>query len=186
MYVDTPEYCFAINPKTGCTSILSLIYKKYYDESVDTTFNNANHYIFRSRFYTVPFKPVILIIRDPIDRFLSAMGQVGLNDVESCLESLTTDKKILYQGKMRRVSEDAHFRHQHGLVFGKTYLFRFLDHYADALQLLNIKSPMVHLNKAKCPKLSLSSSQRITIMNHYAEDKKLYELITTPSTIVYS
>lgn len=186
MYVDTPEYCFAINPKTGCTSILSLIYSKYYDNTIDIAFDNANHYILRSRFYTVPFKPVILIIRDPIDRFLSAMDQVGLDDVESCLDSLTSHKKIMYQGKMRRVSEDAHFRHQYSLIFGQTHLFRFLDHYDDILRLLNIESPMVHLNKAKGLKPTLSSSQRLAIINHYAEDMELYDSIKTPNTIIYS
>ncbi len=176
----------AVNPKTGLTSILALIYTKYYDLNHKDYFGNASNYIFLCKHYVVPFKPVILMIRDPIERFMSAMVQVDVSDVDDCVESLIHGKRIEYKGKMRKVKEDPHFGLQHELIFGETHLFKFKEHYSDILHLLNIKSPMVHLNKAKNEKPKLNQDHIDALESYYAEDMKLFRTLTTPNTIVYS
>lgn len=186
MYIDTPNYSFAINPKTGVLSICYLIYKELYDTKHELPYDNAMQYISKCGLHEVPFKPVVLLIRDPIERFLSAMVHVGLSDVDECLDSLIDGKRIMLFNKLRRVCEDYHFCKQNALVFGETYVFRSPDNLREAADLIGITSDLVHLNKAKGPKPSLNNNQIKRLQEYYKEDIAFYTSINKVGQVVYS
>lgn len=186
MYIDTPNYSFAINPKTGALSISYLIYKEFYDAEHDQPYGNAMQYMKKCNLHEVPFKPVILLVRDPIERFLSAMVHVGLTDVDECLDSLIYGKRILLFYKLRRVCEDYHFCKQSALVFGETHVFKSPNNLREAADLIGITAELVHLNKAKGPKPNLNSVQLDRLKKYYLEDIEFYNSINQVGQIVYS
>lgn len=166
--------------------MLHLIYKQFYDTEHIHPFENAMQYVHKCNHHEVPFKPVILLVRDPVERFVSAMTHVGLSDVDECLDSLTNGKRVMLFGKMRRVCEDYHFCKQSSLIFGETHLFKSPCDLRSAADLLGITLDIVHLNKAKRLKPVLNDDQIDRIKEYYKDDVLFYGSISKAGEIVYS
>lgn len=188
MYIETPKYDFCLNPKTGSTSLLSLIYRKYYDPDHTVTFPNSAHYLARCKHTEVPFNPIILIVRHPVNRFLSAMTHMGFDDVDFCIKSIKNKTIIKYKKyyDKKRIIDDPHFRPQFNLIFGETHLFKFKEHFNDVLDLLEIEETIPHLNVANKEKPILTKEQEEFLLEYYKEDLKLFESIDKPNKIIYS
>jgi len=188
-YINTPNYCFAINPKAGCTTITYHIYKHYHDETHEFKESlNASHYINKLDHTLVPFKPVLLLVRHPMDRFLSAVNQVGISDIEECVESLIHHKKLCDPKYVHThhisLRYDAHFRHQHERAFGETHLYKFPDHIEQVIKALGIEEKPLRLNVSKEPKKWLSPEQQNKILRYYQKDLELYNTIQSSNTII--
>lgn len=180
-YIDTPKYCYALNPKVGCTTTLYHLYKKYHDSDHEEPLT-APQYINKMGHTMVPFKPVVLLVRNPIDRFLSAMCQLNLTDVDSSIDSLLNNTKMDSINQPLRY--DAHFRHQHERAFGITHLFRFPEHIHLALEFMGVEDQASHLNVSKSLKPYLGIVHIKKLKQFYLHDFALYDIISTPNTII--
>jgi hypothetical protein len=104
-YYRTPNYCVALNAKVGSSSMARAIIRRFQpkqDWLIRTAAFPAGiqaddrqwHWMVKTT--TSPDKPVVLLVRDPVDRFISAMQQIGLRrkDVAQAISSLVNDTPI--------------------------------------------------------------------------------------------
>ena len=104
-YYQTPNYSVALNAKVGSSSMARAIIREFQpkeDWLIRTAAFPAGftaddrqwHWIAKG--VRVPDRPVVLLVRDPVDRFISAMQQLGLKkaDVRQAIESLVNDTPI--------------------------------------------------------------------------------------------
>jgi hypothetical protein len=104
-YYQTTGYCVALNAKVGSSSMARAIIRKFQprqDWLIRTAAFPAGvtaddrQWHWMARGVRVPDKPVVLLVRDPVDRFISAMQQIGLKraDVPQAIASLVDDTPI--------------------------------------------------------------------------------------------
>lgn len=110
IYFRTPKYAVALNAKVGSSSLARAIIRQFFPkqdwlirtaafpQGVDETKRQWHRMCPGTR---KPTKPVVLLVRDPVERFLSAMQQVGLKqkDVDAAIDSLVNDTPV---GERRR------------------------------------------------------------------------------------
>lgn len=128
-----------------------------------------------------PTVPVVLGVRDPVERFRSGVAYFDL-DVDAAIDSLLNGTEIVRERRTLVLSNDVHFRHQYKCGRGSTHLFRFPDHLAEMCQLLDLTTIPTD-NVTPRPKPTLTSAQRAAVEQHYAMDMALYADITQPNTI---
>lgn len=105
-YYSTPNYSVALNAKVGSSSFARAIIKEFHpaaDRTISTAAYPAGkdetmrawHWMCPGSL--VPNKPVVLLVRDPVDRFTTAMQQLGLGtgDVPQAIASLVDDTPIV-------------------------------------------------------------------------------------------
>lgn len=181
MYFLTPNHCVAFNAKCGSSTLARAIIKAYHPEQehlIQTAAYPAGkgpdsvqaHWLCPKE--KTPTKPVVLVVREPVERFRSAMAQTGLEDVDVVLAALERDGEIQFPVRKRRLREDLHFRHQHDLLCGGT-AFRLEDLDA-AATFIGLPLPLPTINEARRPKPSLTPEQEQRVLAHYAEDAALY------------
>jgi len=182
-YFITPNYSVGINPKVGTSTLSRAIVKSFYPDKeylVQTAAypegkgpdNTAIHFLCPQE-STPPSNPVVLIVRDPIARFRSAMAQMNLTDVEQALDSLENETLVQFREKSRTLRDDPHFKHQHELVFGPTKIFKFEDIEAAAAY-IGLELPLPTINSAKRTKPTLTEKQEQRLLAYYSEDDALY------------
>lgn len=222
MYYCTPNYSVALNAKVGSSSMARAIIRQ---------FNARNDWLIRTAAYPAgkgestrlwhwmcpgekaPTKPVLLLVRDPVERFVSAMQQLGLKkrDVAQAIDSLVNDTKIVRvndknepvqrdPARMARraamrakrglrpvrpghLRDDVHFAHQHSYAVGPTKCYRFPDHLAEAAAILGIAGPLPKANEAKREKPTLTAAERASVRAYYAADQALFDAITVPGYV---
>ena len=105
-YYTTPNHSVALNAKVASSSMARAIIKKFhakqqhliataaYPAGMDEM-KRAWHWMCPGS--RTPDKPVVLLVRDPVDRFITAMQQVGLKkkDVNQAINSLVNDTAIV-------------------------------------------------------------------------------------------
>jgi len=119
-----------------------------------------------------PSKPVVLIVREPVARFRTAMAQVGLADVDAALTALEQDGTVKPRRRAIQLQNDVHFRHQHDLLRGGT-AFR-LEDLDEAAAYIGLSLPLPQINEARRPKPDLTPEQEARVLAHYAADAALY------------
>jgi hypothetical protein len=123
-----------------------------------------------------PDAPVHLLVRDPVERFASAMAQMRRVDGDAVLDELEAGGPL---------ARNSHFHHQiactgHGQV---TYLYRMPEHMDALAEALDIDlADLPPINAAAGPKPTFTQSQTRRITDYYADDLALYQSITTPAT----
>lgn len=196
MYIDLPEYCFAYNGKAGISSFARAIIAKYFPEHepqikqlLDENIENHHRHLYFLLVNKVitAHKPVILMVRHPVDRFLSAMNQIHFEDVNATLDALEnkTRLKIPIISKPIFLYQDIHFRKQFTFLSHENYLFRFPEHIEEAAELLKLESIM-KLNSSRKEKVKLSENQIERIKNFYEKDIQLFNSISCPKTKIVS
>lgn len=216
MYFRTPNYSVALNAKVGSSSMARAIIKRFQpkqDWLVSTAAYPAGksaesrqwHWMCNSE--RSPSKPVVLLVREPVDRFVSAMQQVGLKkaDVDAALDSLEKDTPVESMltrkrpakavARMRRrgvkparggrLRDDVHFAHQHKYASGPTKCFRFPAHLPQAAELVGLQGPLPKANEAKREKPKLTQAQEARVRAYYAADQALFDA-TTQAGYVHS
>lgn len=196
MYIDLPDYCFAYNAKAGISSFARAIIRKYYSENEQyvsnlLSENIENHY---KHFYfalvkKVEFahKPVVLLVRDPVDRLLSAMCYVGIKDIDLTLNALENKEPIDTSTSSKPIVlyKDIHFRHQATYLSHDNYLFKFPEHIEEASKFIAVDDIM-HLNKSRDAKPAINDDHKDRILRYFKRDAILFNSINKPGTRVVS
>jgi hypothetical protein len=101
-YYETPNYSVALNAKVGSSSIARAIIRQFQPRedwlirtaafpSGVTEDNRQWHWLAKGSLK--PTKPVVLLVRDPVDRFVTACQQIQIQDgdIDSAIASLVDD-----------------------------------------------------------------------------------------------
>lgn len=174
MYYITPNYCVAHNPKVGCSSMAMAIIETFYPDLFDQYKNLTNiKWQFVCKYVQIPDKPVVLLVRNPLDRFVSAVAETDI-DIDVAIDCLANDKYYHFPhfSKPKKLRQDGHFKKQSSLIYGKTLLFKFPDQIQNVVGLLKLKN-FPHLNRAKNKNL-LADPHVEFIQYYYKEDFELF------------
>jgi hypothetical protein len=193
MYFKTPNYSVAMNAKVASSTLARAIISNFWPDQERLIQNAAYpegtgpdstpvHWLCPKE--DSPSRPVITLIRNPIDRFRSAMAQLNLTDVDQAIHSLETDTQIEFPRKARSLRADPHFRHQHALSVGDSTVYRVED-IDVAAQVIGLSLPLPAINEASNPKPELTQEQEARVLAFYAEDKALYDSIFPGEGLAY-
>lgn len=105
-YYTTPNYSVALNAKVASSTMARLIIKQFYPKEhqkiVFARFpngitENQKQWHWMCPGSTEPDKPIVLMIRNPVDRFLTACQQIGVKqeDIDKAINSLINDEPFL-------------------------------------------------------------------------------------------
>jgi hypothetical protein len=182
-YYETPKYCIAHNPKVACTSFAHAIIKQFYPDinkkiEQNSSIFNGPTYILSCPKTQEPKKPIVCLIRNPIDRFISAINQTQIN-IETAIHCLLNDKEYHFPiySKPRKLKDDGHFREQSKIVTQDTHLFKFPEEIEIMANFIGITSKIENLNKSNI-KLRLTKDQEKFIYDYYYKDFILYEKVS--------
>ena len=196
-YFITPNYCVPLNAKCGSSSLCRRIIAVYYPET-ESKLQQA-HYppgfdadrIQPHRFVpdtSRPDRPVAMLVREPLDRFLSGVAYLNIN-LDAAIDSLLNGTPATASRGDRqrsiRVNRNVHFAKQSQMPYGETHLFRFPAHITNLSMLLGL-GPVPQLNITPRPKPQVTDAQRASILNYYAADVALYDSITQPGVVIYA
>jgi len=185
-YIKSGSKYFALNFKAASSSIIRAIISSHYPEIEDKLVNCSTYPDGRtadnSRLHGIipktddPNGEVVLIVRDPIERFRSA-----------CAETRKTpDEALSEQGQ-----KNIHFWPTSRFLANDCRLYRFESDLAEAAAALGLSLPLPNIINPNGEKPDLTAEQLLQVQTIYAEDIALYESInetgqiwTTPSTPV--
>jgi len=196
-YYITPNYSVSLIPKSGCSTIARLVLKSFYPDKENLIQTGAypegkgpdntlwQGFTPKERY---PSKPVISFIREPIERFLSAMSQENLIDVDLTIDSIINSTILPPQNlngkrKERVLSKNPHFSLQIKQVTPNAKLYKFPDHLTEGCVEIGFVGDLVQINSAKRPKPPLTQNQINTLNEIYAEDIMLYNSIVLPGIV---
>lgn len=105
-YYSTPNYSVALNAKVGSSTMARLVIKQFYPEEhrkiVYARFPNAitenqKQWHWMCPGSQIPDKPIVLMVRNPIDRFMTACQQIAIKheDIDKAIDSLLYDSAFL-------------------------------------------------------------------------------------------
>jgi hypothetical protein len=195
IYFITPNYSLAFIPKSGCSTLSRCVIKAFQPTEESLIENadfpegkNANNsmwqtYVLREKY---PSKPILAMIRDPVERFRSAVSQFKTNDVDSIINSLINNTAFDSGGKRRKqiiASKNRHFMPQILWVDVNTKLYKFPEHINEAAAEIGFILPLPQINAASYPKPTLTAEQTAVLEEYYAEDIALFESIVSPGII---
>lgn len=185
MYYQTPNYSVAHNAKVASSSLSRAIIRDFWPDV--ETFIQAAAYpagkgpnTLQAHFLCPkekePTKHVVLVAREPVARFRSAMAQFGLDDVEAVLTALETNAEYPLRHRTVVLAENEHFTHQHRLAQPSAKVFRLEDLDAAATY-IGLTLPLPVINEATNEKPTLTPEQEARVLAYYAEDKALYDSV---------
>lgn len=160
-YWDLPELQIANNSRVASASINFAIAKKYPVKGIRE-----------------PTKDVYLMVREPIDRFISAVARVQVQypgefeDIDGLISNFPIDEQY-----------GNHWGSQCQLLsqLSKTFLFRYPDHLYQFSKCVGLDIPWA--NRSTWGKITLTDSQKSQLVNRYREDVELFESIKRPGLI---
>lgn len=194
-YYITPKYSVALNTKVGSSTFAQAILQAYYPEMWSKIVNAAYppgkgpediRWHSRCERELDATKPVVLPVREPVSRFMSACAQsnLGQEDMNAVLDSLESGT-ILQRTRPINVKENEHFRFQYLLQQNETHLFKFPDHLEELANLVGLEWPLPKVNERGLRREpTLLSSQLLRVEEYYARDIELFNSITKPDTVV--
>ncbi len=179
-----------LNAKAGSSSMVIAIIKRWHPVVYQSIVNGHYpegktlqhvqwHSLCPQR--TQPFRPVVIGIRNPIDRFCSGVAHFNVT-VEMALNSLLNGAVIQTPRRNFVFSKDIHFAKQINNCRGETHLFRFPEHVNEMAELLDLDE-FPECNIAVRPKPVLTEEEKTLVADHYAEDMDLYQSISQPNSI---
>ena len=129
-----------------------------------------------------PTNDVFLLVRDPVDRFLSAMVLRRLDDVDDTLTALANETQI--GGCPCEINNDPHFYHQSWYIDmangQNVWLYKFPDHIDNMAKDTGIGQTMPTENVTEIPKPSITDDQKNQVYQYYSDDYTLFQKITSP------
>jgi len=122
-----------------------------------------------------PDRPVVVLLRDPAERFRSAMAEVGLDDVDAVLAELAAESGDYGRGPAGRLlAANVHFLPQTRFEGDITY-YTEPDEAAAAL---GVQVPLPTANESS-QKPTLTPSQEHAVREWYANDQTLWDSLTS-------
>lgn len=180
-YFIAGEKLLAFNAKCCTSALVREIIRTYHPEAEQiisnasypdgVTVDTAQHHRWcPSRIN--PDRPVVVVVRDPVDRFRSAMAQVGLTDADAVLQEFADEAGNVTDRNGRKISANIHFLRQTRFQGVLTYYpMQRVDEAAAALGLI---TPLPHSNEA-AEKPELTTAQEQAVREWYADDVALWE-----------
>jgi hypothetical protein len=116
-YYITPNYNVALNAKVGSSTLAREIIRQYYPEqnkkiiytkTPSHVLENDKQWHWLCPGTNDPDKPIVLFIRDPISRFISACQQIGITkyDLTNVIDSLLNDTYFIREPKIEMLRRD--------------------------------------------------------------------------------
>lgn len=193
MYYKTPNFSIAHNPKVASSSISRAIIRDFWpteEQKIQTAAYPADkgpdtiqvHFLCpKEREAT---KPVVLIVREPIARFRSAMAQMNLTDADATLMALETKTEVQMPRRLIVLADNEHFKAQCELAQPSAHVFR-LEDLDLAATYIGLTLPLPVINEAVREKPTLTPEQEARVLAYYAQDKVLYDAIPAGESIEY-
>jgi hypothetical protein len=181
-YFIAGERLFAFNPKAGSSAIVRGIVAQYYPE-IEKSITEAHYPTGRSAdtdqhhsllpFRINPDRPVVQVVRCPVERFRSAMAQLQLQDVDKTLHELHAEEGWGSDGGPR-LAGNIHMMPQTRFVGDITYFS--ISRVVDAAEALGITCPLKRINESQ-EKPELTGEQAERVRQWYADDVELWERV---------
>lgn len=189
-YLKCGDKLFALNPKCATSSFARAIIARWHPD-IEQLITTAAYPLGQSAdtgqwqlmvpYRTRPVGEVICLVRDPVERFRSAMAQVGITDVDATLDELAneTGQHPEYRPVRGRrlLSEDVHFQPQARFSGEPIRFFRFPDQVDAAAAALDLSLPLPTINEATGTKPTLTPEQEQRVRDFYAADVILWNSI---------
>lgn len=180
-YFIAGDKLLAFNAKCCTTSLVRQVIKTYHPEAEEIisnasypegiTVDTAQHHRWCPARIN-PDRPVIVVIRDPVERFRSAMAQVGLTDADAILQEFQDEAGNVTGRNGVKISGNIHFLKQTRFEGDITY-YR-MDNVNAAAAALGLETPLPHANEA-AEKPTLTAEQEAAVRAWYAEDQALWD-----------
>lgn len=198
-YFVLPTCYIAFNAKVGSSSLARAIIRDFYPE-IEAQLQRAAFPVGKNPDNTqwqgqcpatdAPDKQVLVLIREPIARFRSAIAQFNNVDVDLVLAAMGTNGTVDHSTVNNRISklnpgQNIHFSHQNSLLQVKDVivkLYKFPDHLDNLAAEAGLTLPLPIINEAKREKPTLTQEQESRILSYYAKDKEIFDSITVAGT----
>lgn len=189
-YLITNTHSIPDMGKVGSSSLSSAILQQLHPDKIAVTVgydpaNTPNHFG-RDRIprEDTPSLPVLMPVREPVERFRSACSQSRIEDVDALLDKLENDGVLRGDNK---AIESFHFRPQTDYLplDQDIKLYQFPAHFDDLGTAAGLTVPMPVVNDSESnnpPKPDLTPTQQSRVEAIYADDIALYNLITSAGT----
>lgn len=171
--------------KSGSTSIGKAVMETHYADKIPVWVGHdptsGPHFWHRVPSTRSPETTVILPVRDPVERFRSAMAQNRTSDkVDEVLDKLEAGDDLLETYHLRPA-----VRHLHGHS-NQVALYKFPEHNAELATAIGVPAiPHMHEGGvANPPKPNLTPEQETRVRAIYAEDIALHESIASAGQTV--
>lgn len=123
-----------------------------------------------------PDKPVLLAVRNPVERFASTVAYLKL-EVDRTLEMLENDETTVFYKLPRKIRKDTHFLPQSIYAGENVKLYRFPDQVDQLCKDAEIDYPLPKINEGKYEKPILTEEQIKRVKEYYKEDVALFDSI---------
>lgn len=176
-YFVAGDRLLGFNAKAGSSSLVREIIRAYYPSHENTLrFGRSVRHHGCVEKLSRPDRLVVVVVREPVERFLSAMVQTGLADVGAVLNELTTDAgKVESCEAGGLLSEDVHFLPQSRFA-GEIKWFP-IHRIGDAADELGVRRPL-RLNASDPEKRpSITNAQAQEVRDFYCKDVALWEKV---------
>lgn len=183
MYFITPNYSVAFNAKAGSATLAREIIRNFYPE-IEARIQGAHYPADKGPDSALwhglvpkekePSKPVVVIVREPVDRFKSAVAFMRLDDVDGVLDSLEGGSDVTgSKGRKFDAKENPHFLKQVSLITPGANVFK-LEEIDSAAELIGMGLPLIVANESQNEKPTLTPEQQSRIVSYYADDIAMY------------
>jgi len=126
----------------------------------------------------------VAFIRHPLDRFISAMAQMGQSSIDTVMSAILSKGEVVgLRGRMFRPHLNPHFLPQIIWVTETSILYRFPEHLQQGAELVGLSWPLPVINTASVPKQVPTTEQEQSILSYYQEDLELYDAISQPGIV---
>jgi hypothetical protein len=163
LYFTAGDKFLAFNPKAASSSLARAIATAYCNLSVEQLAQpKLQSYL---DIVNEPDGEVILVVRDPVERFRSACAETG-KEVDDALTEITNGEHDLHLWPTSRLLVDG------------CKLYRFESDLDDAATALGLTLPLPDIDGGNGEKPDLTPEQLARVQAIYADDIALYESIT--------
>ena len=185
-YIKAGDKVLALNFKAGSSSLIRAIVQAYYPD-IEDTITNQTHYpqgqdANSSRWHYLvdktesPTVPVVLVVRNPVERFRSACAETRTVDVDALLGKLEAGDKV-----------NNHFWPTSRLLVDGCKLYRFESDLDDVATELGLTLPLPNITGTGTgTKPDLTPEQLARVEAIYADDIALFNSITEAGQVYVS
>ncbi|MDE2233603.1 MAG: hypothetical protein KGJ90_05900 [Patescibacteria group bacterium] len=159
-YFVTPTHNILINPESGSNSTAMAIVQSFYPERIPQEIEADWHWRSLVEVTHNPDKPVLMLMRDPIEKFKAVISMFGL-DVDYVIDNL---------GKEIPDIDEMYFAPQTDYINTQMSIFKFPDQIAEFCKEAGFSVPFPMLKVSNKEKPELSGSQLSKLEQFYKAD----------------